>query len=310
MTQEFPEVIRIGTRKSKLALAQAETVRAHLLACWPELAAPGRLELAPMLTTGDRITDRPLSEIGGKGLFAKELDDALINNKIELAVHSTKDIESLLPNGISLISTLEREDNRDAFISASGTGFAGMPEGARIGTVSVRRAAQALIQRPDITIATLRGNVPTRLEKVAFGEVDGAFLALAGLKRLGLEAEVTEICARDTFLPAACQGIIGITCRTEDAAIRHLLAPLNHAETFTAALAERALLATLDGSCRTPIAAWARLENGVLRLSGGLYAPDGSEHFLTERSSAPVDAEAMGRDAGEELKARGGHLLP
>lgn len=310
MTQEFPQVIRIGTRKSKLALAQAEMVRGLLAAHWPELAQEGRLELAPMITTGDRITDRTLADIGGKGLFAKELDEALLSGEIHLAVHSSKDMESFLPNGLSLAATLEREDNSDAFLSASGRGFMALPAGAHIGTASVRRAAQLLTIRKDIQITPLRGNVPTRIEKLKAGEVDGTFLALAGLKRLGLAAEATEICDRELFLPAAGQGAIGIVCCTDDSNTQTLLAPLNHTETLDAVIAERAMLATLDGSCRTPIAAWARREGDMLHLTGALYALDGSESYRVERRGAAQDAAAMGKDAGAELRALGGHLLP
>lgn len=310
MAQEFPHCIRIGTRKSKLALAQAETVRGRLAARWPELAAEGRLELVPVMTTGDRITDRSLADIGGKGLFAKELDEALLSGDIHFAVHSVKDMESFISSEISLVSTLEREDNRDAFLSRSGMGFMALQAGSRVGTASVRRAAQLLAVRSDLHMVPLRGNVPTRIEKLKSGEVDGMFLALAGLRRLGLEAEATAICDRDLFLPAAGQGAIGIVCRSGDSAMHALLAPLNHAETYHAVTAERTMLAVLDGSCHTPIAAWARMEGDALRLSGAIYAADGSECRRAERRGSPQDATALGRDAGEELRAIGGHLLP
>ena len=304
MTSELP-VIRIGTRASKLALAQAETVRDMLSARYPEQ----RFELTPMTTTGDRITDRTLAEIGGKGLFAKELDEALTEGHIHIAVHSAKDLESFLNKNIDIVSVLERENNSDVFIGASARRFGDLPRGALLGTSSARRAAQALYLRPDLRITPLRGNVPTRIEKIKRAETEGTFLALAGLKRLGLEAEATEILNKRDFLPAACQGIIAITCRTEDAAMQALLAPLNHAATFAAATAERALLATLDGSCRTPIAAWAREENGAFLLSGALYAPDGSAQYTVEHLGSATDAQAMGKDAGAELKTLGGHLL-
>lgn len=305
MTSELP-VIRIGTRASKLALAQAETVCGLLMARHPDQ----RFELAPMTTTGDRITDRTLADIGGKGLFAKELDEALLAGEIHLAVHSAKDLESFLRKEIIIIATLEREDNSDVFIGAAARRFSDLTHGATLGTASARRTAQALALRPDLRIVPLRGNVPTRIEKIRSGEAEGTFLALAGLRRLGLEAEATETLSRKDFLPAACQGVIAITCRAEDEAIQALLAPLNHAESFAAATAERALLATLDGSCRTPIAAWAREEDGAFRLSGALYAPDGSAHYTAERTGLAADAQAMGEDAGAELKTLGGHLLP
>ncbi len=305
MIPESPPVIRIGTRQSKLALAQAHSVRKALLAQHPALECV----LVPMTTTGDRITDRTLADIGGKGLFAKELDEALRRGDIDLAVHSAKDLESFLSSDISFISCTEREDNRDVFVAHDHCAFSELPYGARIGTSSVRRAAQALRKRPDLHVGLLRGNVPTRLEKIASGEADGTFLALAGLKRLEIPYASYDVLPHEQFLPAACQGIIGITCRTADVTTRTLLAPINHAPTYTAAQAERALLAALDGSCRTPIAAWARLEEGALRLSGALYAADGSETFTVERIGNAADAARLGQDAGEELKARGRHVL-
>ncbi len=309
MTSELPQVIRIGTRKSKLALAQAEQVRLSLQHEWPELAAPGRLELVPMVSTGDRITDRPLAEVGGKGLFAKELDEALIYGQIDLAVHSTKDMESILHRSLNFISVLEREDNRDCFVSSSYADINGLPPGLRIGTSSVRRAAQLRMHHPALEIVPLRGNVITRLTKLDKGEMDGAILALAGMKRLGLASRITAICDREAYLPAAGQGAIGIVCRTGDTAMHTLLSPLNHAETYAAVTAERSLLATLDGSCQSAIAAWGRTENGRLKLSGALYARDGSEHYRIEREGNPDAAEAMGEDGGRELLARGSHLL-
>lgn len=308
MPQDLPEIIRIGTRKSKLALTQATMVHDLLVAQWPELAA--RIELAPMLTTGDRITDRPLAEVGGKGLFAKELDEALLSGHIHLAVHSAKDMESFLPKDLNIIATLEREDNTDAFVSTSGAGFMALPAGAVVGTASVRRAAQALVLRKDIAIHSLRGNVPTRIEKVTTGVVDATFLALAGLKRLGLAHVVTERCDREHFLPAAGQGIISIVCREDTPAIHALLSPLNHLPSFHALMAERAVLAVLDGSCRTPIAAWARMDGDALHLTSAVYAQDGAEMYLTERHAPLTDAANAGRDAGQELRRRGGHLLP
>lgn len=306
MAQESLPLIRIGTRASKLALAQAEMVQHALSVCHPHT----RFELAPMLTTGDRVTDRALAEIGGKGLFAKELDEALLRGNIHLCVHSAKDMESIIHSEIEFVAALPREDNRDVFISASGTAFHHLPQGAVLGTASVRRAAQALMQRPDLRICILRGNVPTRIEKIRRAEADGTFLALAGLKRLGLEAQATEILDRVHFLPAACQGIIGLTCRKDDEATRRLLTPLNHSETFAAATAERAVLAALDGSCRTPIAAWARVEEDRLKLSAALYALDGREHYSVERTGSITDADALGQSAGEELLSLGRHLLP
>ncbi len=308
MQQDMPDVIRIGTRKSKLALTQATMVRDLLIAQWPDLAA--RIELAPMLTTGDRITDRPLAEVGGKGLFAKELDEALLSGQIHLAVHSAKDMESFLPKELRIIAALEREDNADALVSSCGRGFLALPAGSVIGTASVRRAAQALVLRKDLTIEPLRGNVPTRIDKVGSGVVDATFLALAGLRRLQLEHVVTEHCDREHFLPAAGQGIISIVCREDTPAIHALLSPLNHLPSFHALMAERAVLAVLDGSCRTPIAAWARIETDTLHLQSAIYAPDGSEMYRAHRQTPLADASIAGRDAGEELRKCGGHLLP
>jgi hydroxymethylbilane synthase len=294
--------IRIATRRSPLALAQAEMVRLKLATAFPDRS----FELVPMLTTGDRNTDRSLADIGGKGLFTKELEEGLLGGSIDLAVHSLKDMETTLRPGLMLAAVLEREDPRDAFVSPHAASFAQLAQGASVGTSSMRRAAQMRILRPDLHIVPLRGNVATRLEKIRSGTADATLLALAGLKRIGMENAVAEILDTRRFIPAAGQGTIAIECCEDAAAMRDMLNALNHMASFHASLAERSVLATLDGSCRTPIAAYARMEGGQFQLDAMIAMPDGSFHVRTYRSAAPVDAVAMGKDAAEELLARGG----
>jgi hydroxymethylbilane synthase len=274
--------IRIGTRKSTLALAQAEILRQSLLAAFPGLA----VELVPMLTTGDRNTDRALAHI-------------------DLAVHSLKDMETRLPQGLVIASVLPRDDPRDALVAKDARSFASLPRGARVGTSSPRRTAQLAIARPDLTIVPFRGNVTTRLSKIKGGEVDATLLALAGLKRIGLEREAAEILDTERFIPAAGQGIIAVECREDNAAARGMLETIRHAPTHSVMLAERGVLAAIDGSCRTPIAAYAQIADGRLVLHAMAARPDGSAHARTTREGPPSDAAAMGKDAGNELLARG-----
>lgn len=295
-------VIRIGTRGSRLALWQAEAVRAALTEAHD--LGPGDVEIVVIRTTGDRITDRALLEAGGKGLFTKEIEEALLDRSIDLAVHSAKDMPTWLPEGLVLAAYLEREDVRDAVIGAGGRRLADLPPGARLGTASLRRQALVKRVRPDLDVGLLRGNVPTRLKRVEEGEFDATLLALAGLKRLELAAHATEILDAEAFPPACGQGAIVIECREADAATRDLLAPLDDAPTAAALACERAFLKSLDGSCRTPIAGLAEVENGILRFSGLLLAPDGSEWVEAAERGAAHDAEAIGLAAGAAIRAR------
>lgn len=305
--------LRVGTRGSPLALWQTR----HFLAIIsPKLPQGETIEEHVIATSGDRILDRRLADIGGKGLFAKEIHEALLDGRVDLAVHSLKDLETELPPGIVLGCTLRREDARDALILGPGAAaggaapdpadpFAALPRGALVGTASVRRQAQLLAARPDLRVTTLRGNVQTRLAKLKGGEVQATLLALAGLRRLGLEAEATLVLDPEVMLPAAGQGIVGVTVREEDAALRALLAAATDREAAAASAAERALLAALEGSCRTPIGAHARLlpDGATLHLTGLVARPDGS--FLLKRTTSGPAAEAarLGAELGRSLRA-------
>src|SRR5687767_3580115 len=265
--------LRLGTRGSKLALTQAGLVRDALARSVPALAAPDAIEIVVIKTTGDRIQDRPLAEAGGKGLFVKEIEDALIQGEADLAVHSMKDMPAQQPRGLALVAVLPREDPSDVFISRDGCAFADLHEGASLGTASVRRAAQALRLRPDLDIVTLRGNVETRLAKLARGDADATLLARAGLERLGLALpKGAEILDGPSWLPALCQGAIGLELRSDDARALALVAPVDDPSTHLAIACERGFLAALDGSCRTPIAGLARLQNGTLDFRGEVIA--------------------------------------
>jgi len=296
--------LRIGTRGSPLALAQAHETSDRLIAAHPPLAAPGAIEIVVLKTTGDRILDRTLAEAGGKGLFTKELEEALLDGRADLAVHSMKDVPTQLPDGLEIATLLPREDPRDAFFARSGGGLADLPPGAVVGTAGLRRQAQLLERRPDLKIVPLRGNVQTRLSKLDAGEVDATLLALAGLRRLGLTERITAVLEPETMLPAVAQGAIGIEIRSNDAATRALLAPLNCAQTATRVTAERALLAALDGSCRTPIAALATLAGDALHLRVKVLSADGRRVFRAERRGTAAEAQALGADAGAEIKAQ------
>lgn len=293
--------LRIGSRGSPLALAQSYQTRALLCAAHgvPESAIP----ITVIKTSGDLILDRQLSEVGGKGLFTKEIEEALLSGAIDLAVHSSKDMPTVLPDGLGLTCFLKREDVRDAFIGATTTRLADLPHGAVIGSSSLRRQAMLKRMRPDFQVVMYRGNVQTRLERLKQGEVAGTMLALAGLKRLGLDHVATEVLDTDMFLPAVGQGAIGIECRLDDTRTRSLLAPLDDGPTHVALMAERAFLKVLDGSCRTPIGGHATIGNGALSFAGLILRPDGSQSFATTRAGMTSDAERLGRDAGEELKS-------
>ena len=296
--------LRIGTRGSPLAQAQARTVRERLAAA---LGRPAdTIELKIIRTTGDTIIDRPLAEEGGKGLFTKEIEEALIRGDIDLAVHSAKDMPTFLPKGLILAACLEREDPRDVFISAKAKTIAALPQGAKVGTASLRRQAIMKRARPDLEVAPLRGNVETRLRKLDDGEADAIILALAGLRRLGLEGRATRIMSADEFLPAAGQGAIAIETREDDAETRALLAKIDHSDTSTAVAAERAFLAVLDGSCKTPIGAHAIIEGETLRFRGLIARPDGSAAHDIAATGARSDAVQIGESSARELKQRAG----
>jgi hydroxymethylbilane synthase len=298
--------VRIGTRGSAMALHQASLVRERLLAAHPGLAAPGMLELIVIRTTGDRVQNRLLAEIGGKGLFTKEIEQALIDRRIDLAVHSLKDMETILPEGLDIACVPPRDDPRDVLVSQDGAALAALPPGARIGTASLRRKAQLLRYRPDLAAPPIRGNVDTRLAKMAAGEVDGLLLALCGLERLSKAAAASEILSVETMLPAVGQGALAVETRADDDEVRELLLPLNDAASAVCVSAERAMLAALDGSCRTPIAGLAELAGDRLRLRALLLAPDGSAERRAEGSAPIADALTLGSDIGEQLRRDAG----
>jgi hydroxymethylbilane synthase len=302
MAQSHASFLRIGTRGSPLALWQAQEVRARLAAAHG--VAEDAIAIETIRTTGDAIQDRPLSEVGGKGLFTKEIEQALADGAIDIAVHSSKDMPTALPAGLMLAACLPREDVRDAFISRKATTIAGLPRGAVVGTASLRRQAMVKRLRPDLAVVTFRGNVETRLRKLDDGTVDATLLALAGLKRLGRVDAATAVLEIDDFLPAVGQGAIGIEARQNDARTRDRLAAINHADTLTALEAERAFLAVLDGSCRTPIAGYARITAGTIAFRGLILRPDGSEALETARAGAISDSARLGADVGHELKSR------
>lgn len=301
-----PHPLRIGTRGSPMALSQTRLVRDRLLMAHPELAAAGAVEIVTIRTTGDRVQDRPLAEIGGKGLFAKEIDEALLDRRIDLAVHSLKDLETWLPDGVEIACVLARDDPRDAFLSPKAASLAALPQGAVIGTASLRRQAQLLRRRPDLKIVPLRGNANTRIRKLEAGEVDATLLALCGLQRIGLAHLATEILSFETMLPAVGQGALAVECRTADDAVRRLLAPLHDLRSAACAAAERAMLAVLDGSCHTPIAALAETEGDRLTLEGLLLMPDGSAERRARRAGSLAEAAVIGSALGEELRRSAG----
>ena len=295
--------IRIGTRGSPLALAQAHEVRTRLMAAhgMPETA----FEITVIKVIGDQILDRPLAEVGGKGLFTKEIEDALVSGAVDLAVHSMKDMQTVLPDGLAIGAVLPREDVRDAFISLHYKSLAEVPAGATVGTSSLRRQAQLKHIRPDLVVVGFRGNVQTRLRKLEERVADATFLACAGLNRLGLEDRITCPMELADMLPAVAQGAIGIEIRAADAKTAALVSPLDDVPTATAVTAERAFLARLEGSCRTPIAGHARLEGGRLRFRGQVLSPDGSQCLETAHEGRPDDAAAIGLAAAETLLAQG-----
>ena len=301
-----PRPLRVGTRGSPMALRQTGLVRDRLLAAHPDLAAAGMVEIVTIRTTGDRVQDRRLAEIGGKGLFAKEIDEALIDGRVDIAVHSLKDLETRLPDGVEIACILTRDDPRDAFLSPRARHLAELPEGAVVGTASLRRQAQLLRLRPDLDIVPLRGNANTRLRKLDAGEVDATLLALCGLQRIGLAHVATEILPREIMLPAVGQGALAVECRAGDQQMRRLLAPLDDPLSAACAVAERAMLAVLDGSCHTPIAALAEIVDGRLTIEGLLLTPDGRSEIRTRRSGDIAAAAAIGSALGAELRRQAG----
>ncbi|KAI9169299.1 hypothetical protein LWI28_010426 [Acer negundo] len=303
-------IIRIGTRGSPLALAQAHETRDKLMSLHPELSEEGAVKIVIIKTTGDKILTQPLADIGGKGLFTKEIDEALINGEIDIAVHSMKDVPTYLPDMTILPCNLPREDVRDAFISLSAASLAELPAGSVVGTASLRRKSQILHRYPSLKVVeNFRGNVQTRLRKLNEGVVQATLLALAGLKRLNMTENVTNILSIDDMLPAVAQGAIGIACRSNDGKMEDYLASLNHDETRLAVTCERAFLETLDGSCRTPIAGYAsKDENGDCVFKGLVASPDGTRVLETSRKGpyALQDMILMGKDAGQELLSLAG----
>jgi hydroxymethylbilane synthase len=293
--------LRIGTRGSPLALAQAHQVRDLLAETHPELPVP---EICVIKTTGDQVTDRPLADLGGKGLFTKEIEQALLAGDIDLAVHSMKDVETWLPDGLVVDCFLPREDPRDTLLGAASIGA--LRDGALVGTASQRRSAQLLAIRPDLTITLMRGNVGTRLDKLAAGEVDATLLAVAGLKRLGRDDAIGAVLDPGEFLPAVAQGAVGIERRAADTKTASLLAPFNDRPTEICISAERAMLAALDGTCKTPIGGLATLDGGRLSLDGMLVWPDGTGLQRFQLSGDSADGAAIGTEVGQELRRRAG----
>jgi hydroxymethylbilane synthase len=305
-------LFRIGARGSKLSLAQTEQTRARLGAKLG--VAAGAMEIVAVVTSGDTIQDRRLIEAGGKGLFTKELDEALLAGRIDLAVHSLKDLPTRLPGGIALACVPEREDPRDAFVSLKANTLMELPAGANVGTASLRRQAQVLFARPDLGVVTLRGNVDTRLKKLEAGEADATLLALAGLKRLGLEARAASLIDPEETPPAACQGAIAITARADDARVRDALAGVDDADARVEIEAERAFLEALDGSCRTAIGALGRVRGDALAFIGEALTPDGSARWRRTETialggDAIAAARALGAKLGAEIRDEAGDAL-
>lgn len=298
------QIIRIGTRGSKLALIQANFIKQRLIELHPENDLTIEIEI--ISTTGDRIQNRPLSEVGGKGLFTLEIEERLSSGEVDLAVHSTKDMATKLPDDLELVCFPERENVADAFISNKANTIEELPEGAVVGSASLRRQALLKRLRPDLEIVLFRGNVDTRLKKIAAGEVDATLLAVAGLNRMGLQSAITCILPPEQFLPAPAQGAICIETRKDNAAIRKLLHPLNHEATEITVAAERAFLASLDGSCRTPIAALATLYNNRLSFHGMILTPDGSQSHEHRVEGNITNPAKIGAEAAAKVREAAG----
>jgi len=297
--------LRIATRKSPLALWQANHVRDALLARHPELG----IELVTMSTQGDKILDTPLAKVGGKGLFVKELETGMLEGRADLAVHSMKDVPVEFPEGLGLAAVLPREDPRDVLISNEYSSIEGLPQGARVGTSSLRRQCQLRRVRPDLEVLDLRGNVNTRLAKLDNGDYDAILLAAAGVRRMGWEARITELLAPEQFVPAIGQGAIGIEIRVDDTRVRALIEELNDAQTATRIRAERALNEALQGGCQVPIAGYSEISHGVIVLRALVGRPDGSEMVQGVISGRPEDAVELGQVLAEDLLSRGARQI-
>jgi len=300
--------LRIGTRGSPLALAQAYETRRRLQENFPELKEDGALEICVMKTQGDMILDKSLMELGGKGLFTKELDTALLGDEVDICVHSMKDVPTWLPEGTILPCNLPREDTNDAFIHKDGSvkSIEELPDNSVIGTASLRRQAQIMAKNPTLKCVNFRGNVQTRLRKLDDGVVDATLLAIAGLKRMDMDGCATAVLDWDEMLPAVAQGAIGIQCRENDERSQKYLSALNHPDTKACVDCERAFLEALDGNCKTPIAGQARIIDGKIKFRGLIAMPDGSQKFETESEGAIEDGKEIGRKAGEKLKEEAG----
>lgn len=294
----------IGSRGSPLALTQAETVRAAIIATG--MVAADDVVVEAIRTSGDRIADRPLRDVGGKSLFTKEIEAAMVEGRVQLAVHSLKDVETIMPDGLMLAAVPVREDPRDALIAEEGMTLDTLPKGAIFGTSSLRRQSQVLARRPDIKVQLLRGNVGTRIQKVRAGEIKASALAIAGLKRLGRAQDAAGIIDPEIMLPAVGQGMLGLQTRQDDTRVLELLLGLNDPDSYAAAIAERAMLEAVGGDCYTPIGGYATIEGERMTLRGRLLSPDGREVYEARREGLISDAGPMGRDAGEELRKRAG----
>ncbi|QNW91199.1 hydroxymethylbilane synthase [Acinetobacter seifertii] len=300
------KTLKIATRQSPLALWQAEHIRARLQELHPDLT----VELVKFVTQGDKILDTPLAKIGGKGLFVKELEAALLDGRADLAVHSMKDVPMALPEGLTLAVICEREDPLDAFVSNTFEKFADLPQGARVGTSSLRRKSQILKQRPDLQIIDLRGNVGTRLGKLDEGQYDAIILASAGLKRLGLENRIRHTIEPNVSLPAVGQGALGLECRADDQEVLALIQPLLHIETDVCVRAERAFNAYLEGGCQVPIAGYATLQDGKIHIEGRVGSPDGQTLLRAEMTDEAHNAQQLGENLARNLLEQGaGDLL-
>lgn len=312
MTENAPEPkIILGSRGSLLALAQTHETRDRLIAAFPELGEEGAIGIETITSTGDMVRDRPLADVGGKGLFIKEVEDALTSGRIDVAVHSMKDMETFVAEGTSITAVLPREDPRDAFVSPHAATIEELPQGAKFGTASVRRRALLLNRRPDLDVILFRGNVDTRLRKLAEGDAMATLLATCGLKRLGKQDVITKILERDEMPPPVAQGAIAIQTRdgsasARDARIRDWVAALDHAESHIVVRAERAMLRALDGSCRTPISGHARIVDGALVLEGAVLSLDGRQRFDGSGTGSTTAPEDLGRGVGEEILTRCG----
>lgn len=301
----LPKILRIATRKSPLALWQAEFVRDSLIQHYPDL----QVELVKMVTQGDKILDTPLAKVGGKGLFVKELEQGMLRDEVDIAVHSMKDVPVELPEGLHLSVICEREDPRDAFVSNNFASLESLPQGARVGTSSLRRQTQLKAIRPDLKILDLRGNVNTRLKKLDDGQYDAIILAAAGLIRLGFDERIKQAIDSSVSLPAIGQGAVGIECRTEDKDINELISVLNHPQTRTCVMAERSMNTRLEGGCQVPIGGYAILEGNELYLRGLVGKPDGSEVVRGEVRGQPEDAETLGKALADDLLSRGADVI-